>query len=63
MGEARLLLEPVPASASPPEVTALVSRVAETLQRRLLLRIPCEPVPPGSLPRFELKARRVVRVD
>jgi phenylacetate-coenzyme A ligase PaaK-like adenylate-forming protein len=38
----------------------LAERVAERLHDRLLLRVPCELVPSGSLPRFEHKARRVV---
>jgi phenylacetate-CoA ligase len=41
-------------------------RLAETVSRvirdELLLRVVVRPVPAGSLPRFELKARRVVRV-
>jgi len=40
---------------------ALAQLVADRLHDRLLLRVPCELVPAGSLPRFELKARRVVR--
>ena len=36
--------------------------VGDRLHDRLLLRVPCELVPAGSLPRFELKARRVVRL-
>ena len=38
-------------------------RVASRLHDRLMLRVPCEVVPAGSLPRFELKARRVIRRD
>jgi phenylacetate-CoA ligase len=41
---------------------ALTRRVGDRLHDRLLLRVPCELVPAGSLPRFELKARRVVRL-
>jgi phenylacetate-CoA ligase len=41
----------------------LCERVAQRLQDRLLLRVRCELVPAGSLPRFELKARRVVHRD
>jgi phenylacetate-CoA ligase len=41
---------------------ALARRVGDRLHDRLLLRVPCELVPAGSLPRFELKARRVVRL-
>lgn len=37
---------------------ATATAVAERLQSGLSLRIPVESVPPGSLPRFELKARR-----
>ena len=41
---------------------AFARRVGDRLHDRLLLRVPCELVPAGSLPRFELKARRVVRL-
>jgi phenylacetate-CoA ligase len=40
----------------------LAQRVGDRLHDRLLLRVPCELVPSGSLPRFELKAQRVVRI-
>ena len=56
MTELRVLLDPQP--GAPP---GLAEQVAERLHDRLLLRVPCELVEPGSLPRFELKARRVVR--
>jgi phenylacetate-CoA ligase len=56
MAELKLLLEPQPGQES-----GLAERVAERVSDRLLLRVPCELVPAGSLPRFELKARRVVR--
>jgi phenylacetate-CoA ligase len=59
MAEVRVLLEPQPGVADESDV---VDRVAERLHDRLLLRVPCKLVSPGSLPRFELKARRVVRV-
>jgi phenylacetate-CoA ligase len=59
MAELRILLELSPATADAEHV---VRQVAERLHDRLLLRVPCERVPAGSLPRFELKARRVVRV-
>jgi phenylacetate-CoA ligase len=38
-------------------------RVETMLQQRLALRIPVNRVAAGSLPRFEMKARRWVRVD
>ena len=59
MAEVRVLLELVPGLA---DTSDIAQRVAERLHDRLLLRVPCELVSPGSLPRFELKARRVVRV-
>jgi phenylacetate-CoA ligase len=58
MAELRVLLDPV-ANAH----DDLPDRVAARLQDRLLLRVACEVVPSGSLPRFELKARRVVHRD
>ena len=36
-------------------------RVQEALRAGLGIRLDVAPVPAGSLPRFELKARRVVR--
>ena len=42
-------------------VERLTRAVSDEIQRRLYLRVPCEAVPPGALPRFELKARRFVR--
>lgn len=44
---------------APPETAA---SVAERLHASLALRIPVEAVPSGSLPRFELKARRWRRI-
>ena len=58
MAELKVLLDPRPGSDA-----NLAARVADRLKDRLLLRVACELVPSGSLPRFELKARRVVRRD
>jgi phenylacetate-CoA ligase len=58
MAELRVLIDPQPGSDA-----GLARRVADRLHDRLLLRVPCELVESGSLPRFELKARRVVRRD
>ncbi len=58
MTELKVLLDPLPGN-----VNNLAERVSNRLNDRLLLRVPCELVPSGSLPRFELKARRVVRVN
>ena len=43
------------------DLAATVRDVAHTLQTALSLRIPVIPVPPGRLPRFELKAKRWVQ--
>ncbi len=58
MAELKLLLDPQPGANGD-----LAERVASRLHDRLLLRVACELVEAGSLPRFELKARRVVRRD
>jgi phenylacetate-CoA ligase len=59
MDDLRVLVE----CAADGEAAARVAQAVEReLQRRLFLRIPCVAVPPGSLPRFELKARRLVRI-
>jgi len=58
MAELKLLLDAEPGTES-----GLAERVAERVSDRLLLRVPCELVPAGSLPRFELKARRLIRRD
>jgi phenylacetate-CoA ligase len=59
MAEVKVLLDPH-AEVGP---GGLAERVSARLHDRLLLRVPCEVVPAGSLPRFELKARRVVHRD
>ena len=56
LDEARLLVE---VGADDP--TAVCSALQEALRAGLGLRLPVTLVPPRSLPRFELKARRVVR--
>ena len=61
MAEARLLLEPSP-DRSNDEANSMAALLSETLRRRLLVRIPCEAVSPGTLPRFELKAQRIVKL-
>jgi phenylacetate-CoA ligase len=58
MAELNVLLEPRPAAQDD-----LATRVANRLNERLLLRVPCALVEPGSLPRFDLKAQRLVRRD
>jgi phenylacetate-CoA ligase len=56
--ELRVELEPVDRCA---EVRGLVAAVQQALQTAFNLRIPVEAVPPGALPRFEMKARRWLR--
>ncbi len=56
MAELRILID-----ARSGTQTSFAQLVADRLHDRLLLRVPCEMVPAGTLPRFELKARRVVR--
>ena len=52
--EVRLLLEVEDGASG-------AQRVQEALRAGLGIRMDCAHVAPGSLPRFELKARRVVR--
>lgn len=43
------------------DLGGLVRRIEQAFQVAFALRLPVIPVPPGSLPRFELKARRWVK--
>ncbi len=43
------------------DVAGLVERLEKSFQTNLALRIPVTKAPMGSLPRFEMKARRWVR--
>jgi phenylacetate-CoA ligase len=61
LDEVRLVLE-IDGSAEPAEsVRATVDRVAEAVRRDLGIRVEVAAVPVRTLPRYELKARRVVR--
>jgi phenylacetate-CoA ligase len=60
MDALELTLEPVDGLHGE-AATRLARTVADDIHRRLLLRVPCTIVPPRSLPRFELKARRTIR--
>ncbi len=53
----RIELEP----DNPANGTTVVEAVARAVRDELLFRVEVIAVPPGSLPRFEMKARRVVR--
>lgn len=56
--ELRLEIEPLMGF---PEVDALVGRVSRAFEIALALRVPVAAVPPGALPRFEMKAHRWIR--
>ncbi len=58
MAEVRVTIEPVEGGADP---DTLRDRVEAALRTALGLRIPVETVPPGTLPRYEFKARRWIR--
>ncbi len=60
MTELRIQLEPAPTCADP---DALAQAVEAALRTAFNLRIPISLAPRGTLPRFELKARRWVRRD
>ena len=57
MAELRLRLEPAPDA----DAAALQEEVAGAIRHQLNLRVPVELTTPGSLPRFELKAKRWIR--
>jgi phenylacetate-CoA ligase len=57
LADLRLDVEPVGGDGR-----ALAEAIARAVRDELLFRVEVAPAPPGSLPRFELKARRVVRV-
>ncbi|MCP4251211.1 MAG: phenylacetate--CoA ligase [bacterium] len=57
MAELRIELEPATQTAA----SGLADRVAGAISDRLSFRPRVEVVPPGALPRFEMKAKRVIR--
>ncbi len=57
MTEVRVEIEPAAGCGDPP---GLARRLEESFRTAFQLRIPVEPVAPGALPRFELKAKRWV---
>lgn len=58
MDHLRLDIEPVPETADPDD---LLARVKQKIQERLSFQAEVRTVSPETLPRFEMKARRVVR--
>ena len=63
MDQLRVLLEIDERRHGPDVRDQLVGAVADGLRQALGLRVETRAVPAGSLPRFELKAKRVVRVE
>jgi phenylacetate-CoA ligase len=53
----RIEIEPHPGVSG----DALAERVEHAIRTELLFRAEVRAVPPGSLPRFEMKARRLLR--
>lgn len=60
LSQVRLEIEP---TAQAEDLPALCQRVSHTLQVALSFRAEVVAVPSGSLPRFEMKARRFIRSD
>ena len=60
LDELRILIEPAPGCA---DVPGLVKQLGKALQDAFALRVPVTVVDRGTLPRFEMKARRWVRAD
>jgi phenylacetate-CoA ligase len=60
LAEIKIILEPSSPAVSSP---ALCEQVAQRLRQRIGLRSVVELAPPGSLPRFELKARRFFKIQ
>lgn len=58
MAELRVLIEP----EAEDEGAALAKKIAGEIDKRLGIRVPVEAVAAGTLPRFEMKARRFVSV-
>ena len=58
LADIALRVEPHPGVDGPD----LARRVAEAVRASLLFRVEVAPAPPGSLPRFEMKARRVITI-
>ena len=59
MIELTLEVEPAPGA---PGLATLPRRLEQSFQTALNLRVPVVLLPPGSLPRFEMKSQRWVRV-
>jgi phenylacetate-CoA ligase len=58
LAELRLEIEPVKEIR---DLEGLLARVGKAFETTLALRVPVSAVPPGTLPRFEMKAQRWVK--
>jgi len=63
MSELRIEIEPDPATEATDRAATLCTRVAERIRDRLHFQAQTVLVPAGSLPRFEMKARRWTRIE
>ena len=59
LAEMTVEIEPAPGCANP---AALVKRLERAFQDAFALRVPVRQLPPGTLPRFEMKAKRWVKL-
>jgi len=59
MADIRIAIEPADPAAAP----GLADAVGRAVRDALLFRVEVACVPPGALPRFEMKARRIVTID
>lgn len=62
MQHLRIDIEPVP-QLTAAETENLAELVAEQIRSRWHFQVEITAVPPGTLPRFEMKAKRFVRVE
>lgn len=60
MQHIRIEIEPIPALGTN-EVASLAAQIGDTIKTRWHFQAEIVGVPPGSLPRFEMKARRFIR--
>lgn len=62
MDEIRLKVEPVP-DLLDPALGQMLDRLREELRARLALRVDVAVAEPGSLPRYQMKAKRLIRLS
>lgn len=63
MKELRVIVEPTADAVLTPDLPAFQQRVADSLRQRLGFHIDVRMAEPGSLPRSEMKSRRLVHLD